>query len=287
MSLYLQEATNKVGDILRTVYRPCMAILSVDGTVSYVAENTIKAFPTFKPGKNALEWVKNSPTIGNIDLNETVRAFREACESHSVRDILMQIFDRRYNPHLWHITLVPNVSADKQKLEIIVLGVNVDFANASFGRDTLTGCQSRQLFMETAKLFLQNEVRPYFAFIDIDSFKAINDTYGHAAGDEALIQTVKFMRKIMSKHGCRGYIGRYGGDEFCIVFANDHSEFSMGRFIDDLSTGFQMRNNRNDFALRYSVGVSDASGGDLSMIITDTDQKMYEIKRNKKIQRTG
>ncbi len=282
MSLNLPEFTNKVGDILRTVYRPCMAVLKADGTISFVADNTIKAFPTFKPGKNALEWVKTSPVISNIDLNETVKSFREACESGSVRDILMQMFDRRYNPHLWHITLVPNASKDKKSTDIIVLGVNVDFANTSYGRDTLTGCQTRRLFMETARLFLQNEERPYFAFVDIDSFKAINDTYGHAAGDDALIQTVKFMRKMISKHQCRGYIGRYGGDEFCFVFANDRPGFIPESLIEDISNGFQIKSNGNSFEIKYSVGAVYAQGKNVNELVPETDRLMYEVKQKRK-----
>lgn len=285
MSPDITRATEKVGDILRTVYRPCMAILTSDGTVSFVAENTIKAFPTLKPGKNALEWVKTSPMIGQVDIDDVTRSFREACESHSIRDILMQIFDRRYNPHLWHITLVPSEQKAKDRTEIIVLGVNVDFANQSFGRDTLTGCQTRQLFLETAKIFLQNETQPYFAFIDIDSFKAINDTYGHATGDDALIQTVRFFRKMLSKHQCRGYIGRVGGDEFCIVFANDILDFNPSTLIDDISDGFQIKTDGKTFDMKYSAGMVSAADSGLNDIIIRADQKMYEVKRSKKVLR--
>jgi len=61
----------------------------------------------------------------------------------------------------------------------------------------------------------QAEQQVSFIMADIDSFKKINDIYGHAEGDNALIQTADIIRRIFS--GTPAFLARYGGDEFVIV----------------------------------------------------------------------
>lgn len=56
--------------------------------------------------------------------------------------------------------------------------------------------------------------------LDIDNFKSINDCFGYYEGDIALISTANILRDSVSQ---KGFIARYGGDEFCIVFDLDDS----------------------------------------------------------------
>lgn len=86
-------------------------------------------------------------------------------------------------------------------------------------RDSLTGLLNRRAFdAALAKLLLgrQRSVAEIAVFmIDLDSFKPINDTYSHQAGDQVLIITARRLRQAL---GDRGIIGRLGGDEFiCAV----------------------------------------------------------------------
>ena len=55
----------------------------------------------------------------------------------------------------------------------------------------------------------------YFLFIDVDSFKQINDTYGHNEGDRALKIIAEVLSSLPEKTG--GFCARYGGDEFAVV----------------------------------------------------------------------
>ena len=85
-------------------------------------------------------------------------------------------------------------------------------------RDTLTGLYNRWYVIEKIDTELNRALRhgsPMSLFmLDIDHFKRINDTWGHAAGDEVLKSVGKMLRE-----SCRVYDvpGRYGGEEFCIV----------------------------------------------------------------------
>lgn len=282
MALLVKEAKAKVGDMLKSIYKPCMVITDPHGKVLFLADNTTRAFPELKPKNNIMEWVSHSSYVGKIDVKDITSNAKAACETLSMRDFLMQIFDRRYISHLWHITLIPYTEPSTQDLALIILGINVDFANESFGRDTLTGCYTRQMFMETAKIFLQNEAEPFFAFLDIDSFKGINDTYGHNIGDEALIQTVKFLRRTIRQNNAYGYVGRYGGDEFAIVLQGKNDTFDIRKFGSDVSHGFEMKVGSVVFPIKYSIGIVKGKGQTIEALTEFTDKKMYEEKRAKK-----
>jgi diguanylate cyclase (GGDEF)-like protein len=85
-------------------------------------------------------------------------------------------------------------------------------------RDTLTGLYNRWYVIEKIDTELNRALRHgspmSLLMLDIDHFKRINDTWGHAAGDEVLKSVGKMLRE-----SCRVYDvpGRYGGEEFCIV----------------------------------------------------------------------
>jgi len=83
----------------------------------------------------------------------------------------------------------------------------------------LTGIWNRATIMDRAESELARARRELFPFcvvmMDVDRFKSVNDTHGHAAGDAVLAETAARLRK-----ACRVYdlLGRYGGEEFLAVF---------------------------------------------------------------------
>ncbi|MBD8892817.1 diguanylate cyclase domain-containing protein [Roseibium litorale] len=82
--------------------------------------------------------------------------------------------------------------------------------------DPLTGCRNRLAFSEILEAACSGLPGTPFALIacDLDNFKSINDTSGHAAGDEVLKTIARRLRQIVEP---AGYVGRIGGDEFLIV----------------------------------------------------------------------
>jgi two-component system cell cycle response regulator len=87
--------------------------------------------------------------------------------------------------------------------------------------DGLTRLYNRRYFMEMAekafKEALENELPLSVAMMDVDHFKRVNDTYGHAAGDEVLRMVAEVCRK--STRG-NDILGRYGGEEFVLLMRN-------------------------------------------------------------------
>lgn len=87
-------------------------------------------------------------------------------------------------------------------------------------RDPLTGLPARDLFQAKAARILARRPGALVVLIDLDGFKTLNDTCGHAAGDAVLARVA---RRLAAYAGPGGVAGRLGGDEFAAVLRGTHS----------------------------------------------------------------
>jgi diguanylate cyclase (GGDEF)-like protein len=90
---------------------------------------------------------------------------------------------------------------------------NLLYANTDF----LTGLHNRRSLFDYLKV-LDKNTRLSLIMLDLDRFKSVNDTFGHAAGDEALEITSQVLTEIFTD----GFIARLGGDEFLIALVGEH-----------------------------------------------------------------
>ena len=97
--------------------------------------------------------------------------------------------------------------------------------------DPLTGVISRGYILDLAKELIDNKKPFTMAMLDLDNFKFVNDNYGHAIGDELLSTLCK---NLVDKVGDRGLVGRYGGDEFIILYLGDHTYEEAHAFASSL-----------------------------------------------------
>ncbi|HEU4374146.1 MAG TPA: GGDEF domain-containing protein [Telluria sp.] len=118
-------------------------------------------------------------------------------------------------------------------------------------------------------------------FFDLNGFKAINDTFGHAEGDLALRNFASALKLTFRR---TDIIGRLGGDEFAVLLL--HSSPSDTRAaITRLRATVESQNEseRRGYELRFSVGHVDYDGvetADVSRLLLDGDTKMYFDKRS-------
>lgn len=104
-------------------------------------------------------------------------------------------------------------------------------ADVNFVLDSLTGLVSRQYILAFAKDLIKNNIPFAFAMVDLDNFKSINDNYGHHAGDICLKNIAE---GIQERVGDGGIVGRFGGDEFIIVYLKNNDYDSIHKFYEHL-----------------------------------------------------
>jgi diguanylate cyclase (GGDEF)-like protein len=151
-------------------------------------------------------------------------------------------------------------------------------------RDQLTGLLNRRGLVLTAE---QLPGHLGVLFCDLDGFKGINDTLGHAAGDELL---EKVARRLESQMREDSVLGRMGGDEFVVVVpgASDDDLAGLGRRIEiDLGRPFLLEAGMARIGV--SIGAAHAAPGerDLDDLLGQAGQLMYEVKRGRKAGRAS
>jgi len=155
--------------------------------------------------------------------------------------------------------------------------------------DTLTGCYSRKYGLELLdrqiKLSQRNKSPLLIAFLDIDNFKTINDTFGHNEGDQVLKEVVGLFKSSLREVDI---ICRMGGDEFLLVFP-DSSLQEVPLIRDRLQKKLVQLNKDidRDYAISLSIGFSEYLADkpkNSDDLISIADQSMYEEKKIKKKQ---
>lgn len=93
--------------------------------------------------------------------------------------------------------------------------------------DSLTGTLSRKYIVELGQHLIEENSPFTMALMDIDNFKFVNDNYGHAVGDECLVSVGTALINCI---GNKGVVGRYGGDEFIIIYFGEHTYEEAHKF---------------------------------------------------------
>ncbi len=150
--------------------------------------------------------------------------------------------------------------------------------------DPLTGLHNRAATLEQIALMLSSANRTgsplAILYVDLDGFKAINDSYGHAFGDKAIAEAATRMRSALRRHEIAG---RIGGDEFAVlVNFTDHSELEAiaQRLLQAVAA--PMVFDEVEIRLSASVGIAmfPDDGSSAEDLLSHADSAMYIAKRN-------
>ncbi|AAN54277.1 EAL domain-containing protein [Shewanella oneidensis MR-1] len=150
-------------------------------------------------------------------------------------------------------------------------------------RDPLTGLPNRTLLLETIAVTIQRSRvhKRSFAlmFIDLDRFKNINDSLGHALGDQFLARIARILERVV---GDKGSVSRLGGDEFVILADSVHSPDQAADFVDKLLVQLNVPIQLNEHAIHpaASIGISiyPEDGSSAEDLIRHADIAMYSAK---------
>ena len=154
--------------------------------------------------------------------------------------------------------------------------------------DELTGLASRAAFSqhlaEITKTSARHNRRFGLLYIDLDNFKAVNDSLGHAAGD-LLLKTIA--KRLVNT--CReiDFIARLGGDEFCILIEEVDDDYAANvarRCLDAIAQPIEMYSRKLTPACSIGIAYYPDDGKDLSALLKAGDTSLYTAKENGKNQ---
>lgn len=153
--------------------------------------------------------------------------------------------------------------------------------------DTLTNLPNRLLFSDRLKKAIARSHRENtklgVAFIDLDNFKVVNDSYGHAVGDQLLEEAAERLNKTLREGDT---VARLGGDEFAILVENISHEKDgaviLEKIIRNLSIPYLLMGH--EMPVTTSVGMSfyPDDGKDVVTLLKNADTAMYHAKENGK-----
>ncbi|MDA8169921.1 MAG: diguanylate cyclase [Nitrospiraceae bacterium] len=154
--------------------------------------------------------------------------------------------------------------------------------------DELTGLYNRRGFMTLASQHIKiaNRIKKgiFILYADLDGLKKINDTLGHAEGDNAIMEAAQILKDTFRDSDI---ISRIGGDEFVLlpieIGSNASAEFLIARLQKKLDERNAKRNS--GYRLSISTGIAyydPESGSTLNDILSDADRMMYEQKKSRR-----
>jgi len=161
--------------------------------------------------------------------------------------------------------------------------LNEEAIRAYAGTDQLTGLLNRRAFYEKLEqCVVANGRANSFAIlhlVDLDLFKQINDTLGHAAGDEVLGAVAARLRSVTRNSD---YIGRLGGDEFAILQTGAHSLLDGSYLAHKLVASFRepIRLPHHEVSVSVSIGIATApcDGQSAAELLRKADLALYRVK---------
>ena len=156
-------------------------------------------------------------------------------------------------------------------------------------RDPLLNILNRRAFMRELARFQstadRHEIETGVILFDLDNFKALNDTYGHAVGDAALRHLSEIIRNNIRD---ADRLGRLGGDEFAVALFNQQSGAQEQRALAlrQLIVDAPFMSDRGEISLDVSVGSAALKkGGTVVAALDAADTAMYAHKKQKKAER--
>ncbi|BCG89314.1 diguanylate cyclase [Mesorhizobium sp. 113-3-9] len=148
--------------------------------------------------------------------------------------------------------------------------------------DTLTGLPNRSMFRERLDLALDDEAATPLAIfsLDLDRFKAVNDTWGHPAGDWLLKSVAERLQHCLRNE--TDIVARFGGDEFVIMQFNSRgiaeAEKLAKRIVEAIAKPFRDKSREMHIGISLGIAVFPDDGRDADTLLKNADTALYRAK---------
>ena len=203
---------------------------------------------------------------------------RNKCGSIHAKWLNISIIRYKDGSIYCYVAQFSDITEKKQKDELILTQANYD---------QLTGLPNRNLFKDRLdkeiKKSHRNGLSLSLLFLDLDHFKAINDTLGHDKGDELLKEVALRLQSCVRETDT---VARLGGDEFAIILPDIDNKLRIEtiaqHIIKELSKAFNLDDHKIDHHISTSVGIViyPEDGTDLESLMKHVDQAMYAAKQD-------
>jgi diguanylate cyclase (GGDEF)-like protein len=229
----------------------------------------------------SIEESKYTPVLMIIELEDTKlieRVFQVGAMDYVTKPLNRQVLHQRVKRLIEQSQLHHELLAANQELQRLATLVTIDF---------LTQVANRRRFEEYIDQEwrrMAREQQPLsLILLDVDYFKSYNDTYGHQAGDRALIKIAKAILDIVQRPA--DLVARYGGEEFAVILPGT-DELGATKIAEKICFAVRrlvMTHSHSQFSSRItlSAGLSTVipePGSNFEEIITAADQALYQAK---------
>jgi diguanylate cyclase (GGDEF)-like protein len=183
---------------------------------------------------------------------------------------------------------VGHLTAAFNRLLVKLVASQAELANIAY-HDTLTGLPNRFLLVDRMKRALarvnRNHTRLAMLYMDLDGFKAINDTLGHDAGDEALIEVARRLNLIVRESDT---VARVGGDEFVVVLSDLDAEPQTAaqaacavaaKCLEAMAPPLSLKGELRTLGLSIGIATGD-SQSNFDSLVHAADSAMYQAKQH-------
>ena len=206
----------------------------------------------------------------------------------------MATFEKNREQRIEPTYLTIKIVRDMDEKIISYIGVLLDISQNDFledhtrymiEHDFLTGLPNRILLLDRLGQTLiaaeRNHRRAAVMFLDLDKFKHINDTLGHAIGDRLLQQVAQRLTQCVRKNDT---VSRQGGDEFVILLSDigeaDDAAMVANNIMHTLSQNYQIENYEMSITSSIGIALFPEDGKEIDTLLKNADTAMYHAKEN-------
>ncbi len=276
-----RSALDTTADAIFLVSRASMLFVEVNATacnmLGYSREELLQMGPVQLDvaTREQLEHLYDALISGSVDGNGGLSESQVRCKDGSLLQVEVQRQAQRSGSDWIIIGVVRDITERKEVQQRL---------HRLAHYDTLTGLPNRTLFYDTLMKTLLQAAGNYWMvavlFIDLDHFKYINDTLGHANGDELLSQ---FSDRLLQCVRVRDTVGRLGGDEFALILMMQDSQqgatLVAKKIRETLRAPFDLQGH--EVTLTASIGITlyPDDAADADTLIKYADTAMYRAKQ--------
>jgi diguanylate cyclase len=172
--------------------------------------------------------------------------------------------------------------AEEAERRVKKLQAELEQVSEQVSQDQLTGALNRRGLDDAMEREISRAERRNMplsvAVLDLDNFKRLNDTYGHQAGDDALVHLTKVVKKTLRP---TDIVARYGGEEFIILYSDTALPQALEitrRLQRELTKKYFLHNNER-LLITFSAGVAQFTSGETQeLVFARADKAMYQAK---------